>query len=102
MIILPVNVGVHLDKFSITSGLSATYCISKNSELENMDGFDSTGTPCKMGWQSSVRMNIENFAFGIEYQGRISRVGEGNEVHDQSLALRNIPGRWVFLVEYKI
>jgi hypothetical protein len=101
MILLPVNIGVTMGGFDITSGLRAIKTISHSSELTHLDGFHEDGNPIKLGWQIGARYAINRTLIGIEYMATLNRVCEGMYVNGQSLEIMNIPGSYVFSIQYR-
>ncbi|HUR31011.1 MAG TPA: hypothetical protein VMZ69_06235, partial [Saprospiraceae bacterium] len=75
MMLLPVNVGVNMGIFDVTSGLRLIKSISKNSNLTELSGFQSDGDPIRIGWQAGVGIDVFRSRAGIEYHGNFSRVG---------------------------
>lgn len=100
MILLPVNVGVSLGKVDVTSGLTATATFSKSSELTNVAGFKQDKNGMQLGWQFGVRYAIQRTMIGVEYQSAFNRVGQGMYVNGNSLELMNVPGKFVFSIQY--
>jgi hypothetical protein len=100
MILLPVNVGVSLGKVDVTSGLTATATFSKSSELTHVNGFTQDENGLQLGWQFGVRYAIRRTMVGVEYQSAFNRVGQGMYVNGHSLELMNVPGKFVFSVQY--
>jgi hypothetical protein len=70
--------------------------------LKHLDGYASQASILSMGWQSSAKVAIDNSNIGLEYRGKLSRVGEGTSLFDQSLALRHVPGQLAFVVEFAL
>ena len=102
MILLPVNVGVSIGKVDLTSGLTASRTISSIKQLTHLKGFHQDANGIKLGWQMGARFAVKRAMIGVEYQASLSRVGQGMYVNDQSLELMNIPGQFVFGIQYKL
>ena len=100
LVMLPVNIGVNLGLFDVTSGLRMMKSLSKKSELNNLSGYSADGTLAEMGWQTGIGFNIARSRIGVEYQGNFSRVGRGMFVNGQALEIRNIPGKMVLLLQH--
>src|SRR5688500_15887055 len=101
MILVPVNIGVAVGAFDITSGLRAIQTISNSSDLEQLDGFLNNENTLKMGWQMGVRYAFHHMMLGVEYQATMNRVCEGMSVNGHSLEIMNVPGAFVFSIQYK-
>lgn len=102
MIMLPVNFGVTLNRFEIVSGFTAHKIISVESELYAMEGFRYSDNTVSLGWQTGVRYKLGNTLIGMEYLGMLQRAGQNMFVNDQCLELRNVPGAWIFSLQYRI
>jgi len=98
----PINIGVNLNAIKINSGLMAIQPISAKSELEHMQGYSSERNSMKFGWLTGVSVGIKSIRsdFGIEYQKSFDRVCQGMYIHDESLAIRNVPGRFVLKYQF--
>lgn len=101
MILLPVNIGVSLGGLEITSGLRAIKALSNSSELTNLDGFHADGNSIKLGWQIGARYGFNRTLIGVEYMSTLNRVCQGMYVNGQSLEIMNIPGAYVFSIQYR-
>ena len=101
MILLPVNVGVTMGGLDITSGLRAIKTISHSSELTHLDGFHADENSIKLGWQMGARYAINRTLIGVEYMATLNRVCEGMYVNGQSLEIMNVPGSFVFSIQYR-
>lgn len=102
IIMLPANIGVRMGKIKVTSGLTAMKTITKAKELSHMRGFHQESNVIKVGWQMGARYSIGNASIGVEYQGTLSRIGQSMFVNKQSLALRCVPGNFVFSFQYSL
>ena len=102
MILLPVNIGVVLGKFNVTSGLRLKKNISESNELKQIDGFISDDNSMQMGWQMGLRYGFNRTMIGVEYMGTLNRVCEGMYVNGNSLAIMTVPGSFVFSLQYRI
>ncbi len=101
MILLPLNIGVSLGSFDITSGLKVMKTISKTTELSHIKGFNTNDSSLKMGWQMGIRYGIHRTMVGIEYQGSLTRVGQGMSVNGHSLEVMNVPGNFAFTIQQR-
>lgn len=102
IILLPVNVGVSYGALDITSGLTASRSFSNVNELQQLKGFSHDGNKIKIGWQMGARLAVNRVLVGVEYQASLTRVGTGMYVNGQSLEMMNIPGQFVFGIQYKM
>ncbi len=102
IIFLPVNIGVGIGSFDVSSGLSVRKSISKIKELSHLKGFHADHNTIKLGWQMGVRYCFMRTMVGLEYHGTLHRVGHGMYVNGTSLEIRNVPGRIVFAAQYRI
>ena len=100
LIMLPVNIGVNLGLFDVTSGLRVMKSLSRKSDLYSLSGFNTDGTPPELGWQAGIGFNIVRSKISVEYQGNFSRIGRGMFVSDQSLEIMNVPGQMVLLLHH--
>ncbi|MBK9983750.1 MAG: hypothetical protein IPP15_15500 [Saprospiraceae bacterium] len=100
ILLLPVNIGVSLGKIDITSGLSAMKTLTKAKELTHLQGFHQDDNAIRVGWQMGARYAIGRTMLGIEYQGTLNREGQGMYVNKQSLEQNNVPGNFVFSVQF--
>ncbi len=101
MILLPVDIGVSLGSFDITSGLRANKIISSKNQLTHLNGYQEEGNSLTWGWQMGVRYAFKHMMIGGEFQGEMHRVCDGMSVNGNSLEIRNVPGRFVFTVQYR-
>lgn len=99
MIMLPVNIGVNLGSFDVTSGFRAITSLSRKSELTDIAGFNMDNNKIRIGWQGGIGYYILRSRIGIEYQGCFSRVGSGRSVNGQSLELMNTGCQFVFNIQ---
>ena len=102
ILMIPVNIGVKLGILDVTSGLTGNTSFSTKTDLGQINGYASDPATFRMGWSTGVRVNIANTAIGIEYQGSLNRVCEGSYVDNQPLEMRNVPGQFVFTIQYLI
>ena len=102
LLLVPINIGVNIGGFDITSGFRVMKTISEKSELSDMNGFSIDGASTQFGWQGSVGFSFMRTRVGIEYQGSFSRVGSGMEMNGQSLELMNVPGQLLLTVQYNV
>lgn len=102
MLQLPVNIGAKLGIIEVTSGLMGVYSISVNSELKQIPNAVCEQDKIHFGWSTGIRINVMKSRMGLEYQGSLTRMCEGVYVKDESLELRNIPGQFVFNIQYGI
>lgn len=102
LIMLPVNFGVTLNKVEVISGFTAQKIMSLQSELYYMEGFRYSENSLSLGWQMGARYKLGNTLLGIEYLGMLQRVGQEMYVHNQCLEIRNVPGAWIFSLQYRI
>ena len=102
LIALPVNIGVNLGIFDITSGFRINQSIGKKSDLDQLNGFVSEGNPIRFGFQAGTGVSIFRSRIGIEYLGNFSRVGSGMYVNNQSLELMNVPGQFVLTLQHSL
>ena len=100
MILLPLNLGVNLGSIDVTSGLTIKRTISTINELTQLKGFACDDNAFRLGWQMGVRYSFHRTLVGVEYLGSLNRVGQGMYVNAQSLEIMNVPGEFVFSVQY--
>ena len=100
LVMLPVNIGVNIGAFDVTSGLRLVQSLSKNTDLHQLTGFSAGGNKIKTGWQASVGYSFLRERVGLEYQGNFSRVGSGMFVNGQSLEITNVPGQFVLFLQH--
>jgi hypothetical protein len=101
IILLPVNLGVSIGVVSVTSGLTAMKTVAGSNELTGLKGFHSEQSNVRLGWQMGARYELQRIAAGVEYQSCMNRVCEGMYVDRQSLEVMNVPGNWVFSLQFK-
>lgn len=101
MVMLPVNIGARIGNFEVTSGFTAIQSLSVESELAHLNGFKNEAKAVKLGWQMGARYDLKVVMLGAEYQGAFSRVCQGMNVNNESLEIMNVPGRWVFNIQYR-
>lgn len=100
LVTLPINIGVNIGSFDVTSGLRLIQPISNTTDLHQLAGFILDENKVRMGWQASMGFSFLRERIGIEYQGNFSRVGSGMSVNNQSLELMNVPGQFVLLIQH--
>ena len=107
MLLMPVNIGVTLGSFDVTTGFRAIGTVASKSDLSQIKGYQSNGDFLDWGWQAGLRYTIkrstvglERSMIGIEYQGSFSRVGHGATVNGKSLELMNIPGQFAITLQH--
>lgn len=98
----PITIGVDFGALEITSGWLPMFSLTNHHNLNQIPGFVSSSSQFKLGWSMGARVNILQARIGLEYQGQLSRYGKGWSVNDQSLELRNVPGHFVFTVQYRV
>ena len=98
----PLSIGVKLNAFKINSGLMAILPLAAKSELEHMQGYSSEKNSIKPGWFAGIALGIKSIRsdIGIEFQKSFDRVCQGMYIHDESLEIRNVPGRFVFKYQF--
>ena len=101
LVMLPVNIGARIGNFEVTSGFTAIQSLSVESELAHLNGFKNEAKAVKMGWQMGARYDLKVVMLGAEYQGAFNRVCQGMNVNNESLEIMNVPGRWVFNIQYR-
>lgn len=101
ILMLPVNIGVSLGSFDVTSGLRAMKTLSKKSELTHLNGFSTEENSFRMGWQMGIRYGLHRTMVGVEFQGSLNRVGQGMNVNGHSLEVMNVPGNFVFSIQHR-
>lgn len=101
MLLLPVNMGVRVGSIEVTSGFTAIQSLSYKNELAHLNGFNNEAKSVKMGWQMGARYDLKFVMLGAEYQGAFSRVCQGMNVNNESLEIMNVPGSWVFNIQYR-
>jgi hypothetical protein len=101
-LLVPVSIGVSLGSFDVTSGFRGILTLSKETELSQLEGFHSKTSSIHWGWHTGVRYGINRAMVGVEYQGCFNRVGYGSFINGQSLELRNVPGHFVFTLQYSL
>lgn len=102
MIMLPLNIGVGIGSFDITSGLTAIQALPGKHDFSNLKGFHQESNQFRMGWQAGIRYGFNRIMAGVEFQGTLTRVCEGMFVNDQSLDIMNVPGNVVFSLQYRL
>ncbi|MDQ3017509.1 MAG: hypothetical protein M3R25_12410 [Bacteroidota bacterium] len=102
LLLLPVQIGVVLGKLEVLSGFRATHAFSSKNELTHVKGFSGKSSGVGLGWQFGARYPIRNTLLGVDYHGNFQRVGTGMIVNNQSLEIMNIPGQWVFNIQYRL
>jgi hypothetical protein len=98
----PANIGVKLQAFEITSGLSVAALLSTKGDLHRMDEVECQEPTLRLGWQGGIGLRLNTTFFGLEYQSQLQRACSGMFFNGQSLELRHIPGQCVFSVQQKI
>ena len=98
---LPLEIGVSLGRIDVTSGLTIMKTLSSQNELTHLNGFSAENNTLKWGWQMGVRYGIKRVMAGIEYQGSMQRVCQGMYVNEKPLEIMNVPGRFVFSLQYR-
>ena len=101
-LMLPVNIGIGLGAFEVTSGLRISKTIAESNDFALVEGFSSACDGMSMGWQAGVRCNVGGVLIGVEYMADMERVGEGLSINTSSLALNHVPGNFVFTLQYRM
>jgi hypothetical protein len=99
LLIMPVNMGVNLGLFDVTSGFRLIHAIEGRSELNPMRGFSTSGKQFSLGWQWGGGFHISKSRIGLEYQGSFSRTGNDMTFQGQSLEFMDLPGQWVLTLQ---
>lgn len=99
LLFLPVNLGVKIGDFELTSGIRAIHSIESRSDLHQLNGFENEENFITLGWQGGVGYNLFGTRIGIDFSSQFSRVGQGMSVNDQSLELMNVPGQFIFTIQ---
>ena len=99
LIMMPLNIGVNMGAFDITSGFRMMKPISQSTELERLTGFSAENNLLQFGWQAGAGFYVGRTRLGAEYQSNFSRVGRGMSVNGQSLEIMNVPGQLVFTLQ---
>jgi hypothetical protein len=100
MLQVPATIGVRMGFIDITSGLTGIISLSKDSDLSQMEGYESTAGQFRMGWSTGLRAHLSSIAIGMEFQAELSRIGHDMSVNGESLELRNVPGYVVFTIQF--
>lgn len=98
-IMMPINVGVDLAQFDVTTGLRAYHTIAGDSELHQLNAFSTEGSFIQLGWQTGIGMYVGRTRIGVEYISDFNRVGSGMYVNGQSLELMNVHGQFALNVQ---
>ena len=101
LVLFPVNIGVSIGKVDLTSGVTLRKTLSQTSEMTHIPGFASYAKNMKFGWQMGARYTINRAMVGMEYQGSFNRVCQDSYVNNHSLEIMNLPGQFVFSVQYR-
>lgn len=99
LILLPVNLGVKMGDFELTSGLRAIHSIDSRSDLHQLNGFENEENFISLGWQAGVGYNLFGSRIGVDFSSQFSRVGQGMSVNGQSLELMNVPGQFILTIQ---
>ena len=99
---LPLSLGVSLGMVEIFSGFNASYDLSRQNELENMEGFSSTIPAMHFGWHSGLGLNLGHVLLDVRYQQEFGNYGQGRYINGQELLLKNAPGRFIVTAGYRI
>ena len=63
----PLQIGVSLGNFDVTSGLMLMKTISTKNELSQLKGYTEDSNSLKWGWQMGVRYGFKRAMAGVEY-----------------------------------
>lgn len=102
ILLLPVDIGVALGNFDVTSGLRLNKTIKSSNELSHLNGFSSENPSIQMGWQVGVRYGFANVMAGVEFMGSLNRICTGMSVNQTSLEMQNVPGNLAFTLQYRL
>lgn len=99
---LPMDIGAKIGPVEVTSGLKLMSTIKSNHEFSLLDGFSEDKKMINMGWQMGVRAGINGLKAGVEFNGSLKRTCEDRYVNSNPIAIRHIPGRFVFLLQFRM
>ena len=99
LIMMPVNIGVNMGQFDVTSGIRAYHTFGAKTELDQLTGYATDSPIAKFGWQAGAGWYIGRSRLGVEYQSDFTRVGTGMSVNGHSLELNNIPGQFMLTLQ---
>lgn len=102
IILLPVDIGVAIGNFEVTSGLRLNRIMNSTNELSHLAGFSHDKNSMQMGWQMGVRYGFANVLAGVEYIGTLNRLCQGMFVNGKSMELMNVPGRLALTLQYRL
>lgn len=102
ILFLPVDIGVSLGNFEVTSGLRLNKTIKSSNELSHLSGFSNENPSMQLGWQMGVRYGFANVMAGIEFMGSLNRICQGMSVNQTSLEMQNVPGKLALTLQYKL
>ena len=101
-LIIPLGVGAKWKAVEFSSGLSGFVSLSKQSDLNHINGFSDQSSTVQLGWHAGIGINLHKVVFGIEYQSALNRMGVGMKIYKQSLELMNVPGQCVAKIQYRL
>ncbi len=98
---IPASVGVNLGAFEVNSGVVAHFNLSQDSELSQVDGYQSNLSAVELGWQTGIGINLANVNLGLTYQMDFNNYGSHMKVNEGSLEMSNSPTRLIATIAYK-
>lgn len=101
-IYLPVDIGARIGVVEVTSGLKLMRTLKSNHEFSLMEGFKEAERMTQMGWQMGVRAGIAGLKLGVEYNSSFRRICEDRYINSNSIAIRHIPGRFSFNLQFRL
>lgn len=102
ILLLPVDIGVSIGAFDVTSGMRLNKTIKSSNELSHLSGFSHENPSLQMGWQMGIRYGFANVMAGIEFMGSLNRICKGMSVNKTSLEMQNVPGKLAFTLQYRL
>jgi len=99
---VPVSIGVTLGRYEISSGFSAAQTISDKTELNKINGYNSTISMRRYGWHTGVGVNISNFRIDLRYAQYFCNYGENRTINGFDLTLKNAPAKLLASVTFKL
>jgi hypothetical protein len=100
-LIIPLSIGAKWKAVEFSSGLSGFVSLSKQSDLNHIQGFSDNSSSVQLGWHAGIGINLHKVVFGVEYQSALNRMGTGTKVYEQPLELMNVPGQCVARIQYR-
>jgi len=97
---MPAGIGVKFNNFDVTSGLQLQYALKSEIKDDYSSGIEMTNAKVHMGWYSGIGYSFDRTRIGVQYQSTMNRYGDNLHTDGQSLALRSVPGNFMFTIGY--